>query len=115
MEISPDTSIALFRILQETLTNIMKHAKASQVKVDILNRADGVDLIVSDDGCGLKETDRQKPRSFGLRGIHERVAHLNGEVRISSMPGQGTTVAVHVPRMAVHQAADDELPQQALF
>lgn len=115
MEISPDTSIALFRILQETLTNIMKHAKASQVKVDILNRADGVDLIVSDDGCGLKESDRQKPRSFGLRGIHERVAHLNGEVRISSIPGQGTTVAVHVPHAAAHPATDDELPQQALF
>ena len=115
MEISPDTSIALFRIFQETLTNIMKHAKAGQVKVDICNRADGVDLVVSDDGIGLKETDRLKPRSFGLRGIQERVAHLNGEVNISSIPGQGTTVAVHVPHTTVHPATEDELPQQTLF
>lgn len=114
MEISPDASIALFRILQETLTNIMKHAKASQVTVDIANRKEGVDLVISDNGVGLKEVDRQKPRSFGLRGIQERVAHFNGKVLISSKPGKGTTVEVHVPHASV-SANNDVLSQQTLF
>jgi signal transduction histidine kinase len=115
MEISPDASIALFRILQETLTNIMKHAKASEVTVDIANRKEGVDLVISDNGCGLKEVDRQKPRSFGLRGIQERVAHFNGKVLISSKPGKGTTVQVHVPHSSAQSASNDALSQQTLF
>ena len=114
-EISPDASIALFRIFQETLTNIMKHAKASEVTVDIANRREGVDLVISDNGCGLKEVDRQKPRSFGLRGIQERVAHFNGKVLISSKPGKGTKVEVHIPHTAVQSASDETLPQRTLF
>jgi signal transduction histidine kinase len=113
-EIDPDASIALFRIFQETLTNIMKHAKASEVTVDIANRKEGVDMVISDNGCGFKEVDRQKPRSFGLRGIQERVAHFNGKVLISSKPGKGTTVQVHVPHTSA-SARNDALSQQTLF
>lgn len=115
VEISPDASIALFRIFQETLTNIMKHAKASEVSVDIANRKGGVDLVISDNGVGLKEVDRLKPRSFGLRGIQERVAHFNGEVKISSAPGKGTTVAVHIPHASAQPAGAAALSQQTLF
>jgi signal transduction histidine kinase len=115
IEISPDASIALFRIFQETLTNIMKHAKASEVTVDIANRKKGVDLIISDNGCGLKEVDRQKPRSFGLRGIQERVAHFNGKVLISSKPGKGTKIEVHIPHTLSQSANNDALPQRTLF
>jgi len=114
----PDThAITLFRIFQESLNNIMKHAKASHVTVDIHNRADGVDLIVSDNGCGFNEADRLKPRSFGLRGIQERVVHFNGSVIISSAPGQGTTVTVHLPHASADPAANGALPQpqQPLF
>lgn len=114
ISLDPDTSIALFRIFQEALNNIIKHAQASQVKVDIYNRANGVDLIVSDNGRGLTESDRSKPRSFGLRGIRERVAHFGGDVRISGTPGHGTTVAVHIPRAAARTAASDALHQQVL-
>ncbi len=115
VEISPDASIALFRIFQETLTNIMKHAKASEVTVDIANRKEGVDLVISDNGCGFKEVDRQKPRSFGLRGIQERVAHFNGKVLISSKPGRGTTVDVHIPHASPLPASNDMMPQRTLF
>jgi two-component system, NarL family, sensor histidine kinase UhpB len=93
----PDVSIALFRIFQEALTNIMKHAQASQVKASLFNRADGVHLTISDNGRGLTQTDRDKPRSFGLRGIQERVTHFGGLVQISGAPGRGTTVTVHIP------------------
>ena len=113
VEIGPDASIALFRIFQEALTNIMKHAKASEVTVDIVNRKEGVDLVIADNGVGLKEVDRQKPRSFGLRGIQERVAHFNGKVEIRSKPGKGTTISVHVPHPSVQPAPT--LSQQALF
>jgi len=114
----PDThAITLFRIFQESLNNIMKHAQASQVTVDIHNRTNGVDLIISDNGRGFSESDHLKPRSFGLRGIQERVAHFNGSVKISSVPGQGTTVAVHLPHTLADPAANDTLPQpqQPLF
>ena len=113
-EISPDASIALFRIFQEALTNIIKHAKASEVTIDIANRKEGLDLVISDNGCGLKEVDRQKPRSFGLRGIQERVAHFNGKVLISSQPGKGTTIQVHVPHSSA-SSGNDALSQQTLF
>lgn len=114
----PDThAITLFRIFQESLNNIMKHAKASGVTVAIYNQANGVDLIVSDNGCGFSEADRLKPRSFGLRGIQERVAHFNGHVKISSTPGQGTTVAVHLPHTQAGQEANGtpQQSQQPLF
>jgi signal transduction histidine kinase/CheY-like chemotaxis protein len=115
VEIGPEASIALFRIFQETLTNIMKHAKASEVTVEIANRKNGVDLVISDNGCGLKEVDRQKPRSFGLRGIQERVAHFNGKVVISSKPGKGTKIEVHIPHHSAQLGSSDSLPQGTLF
>ncbi len=115
--IAPDRAIALFRIFQEALTNITKHAQASQVKVAIYNQAACINLIISDNGRGYTEADRRKPRSFGLRGIQERVAHFGGKVQISSTPGQGVTVAVYIPRTPEHAAADCALPQpqQTLF
>jgi len=112
--VSPNIAITLFRIFQEALNNIMKHAQASKVRVMIHNRINSVDLTVSDNGCGLREPDRLKPRSFGLRGIQERVARFGGEVSISSKPGKGTTIAVSIP----HAAAETEIkqaPQQTLF
>lgn len=112
--VSPNISITLFRIFQEALNNIMKHAQASEVKISIHNQANKITLTVSDNGRGLNEPDRHKPRSFGLRGIQERVARFDGEVLISSKPGQGTTIAVSIP----HAAAENEVKpasQQTLF
>ena len=102
---APDIAIALFRIFQESLNNITKHARASKVTVDVINRPECINLVVSDNGCGCTEADRRKPHSFGLRGIQERIAHFGGEVRIVSAPGRGTTVAVCVPRQR-QQAAE---------
>ena len=112
--VPPNIAITLFRIFQEALNNIMKHAQATKVRVLIHNRIHSVELTVSDNGCGLSEPDRLKPRSFGLRGIQERVARFGGEVRISGKPGQGTTIAVSIPQAAL----DTEIaqaPQQSLF
>ncbi len=92
----------------------MKHAQATKVRVLIHNRIHSVELTVIDNGCGLSEPDRLKPRSFGLRGIQERVARFGGEVRISSKPGQGTTIAVSIPQTAI-EAEIPQAPQQSLF
>lgn len=97
MELHPDVSIALFRIFQESLTNIMKHSQASEVRVVIRNSQERIDLTIRDNGRGFSQEARAKPRSFGLRGIQERVVHFGGEVNISSAPGQGVTVAVSIP------------------
>jgi signal transduction histidine kinase len=113
--VPPDISIALFRILQEALANIIKHAAAAEVAVNIHNRKEGVVLSVQDNGRGLTEADRAKPRSFGLRGIRERVEYFGGDVRIDSPAGQGTKVSVFIPHANGNIATDDLLAQQKLF
>ncbi|MFZ2161881.1 MAG: ATP-binding protein [Sideroxyarcus sp.] len=113
--VPPDISIALFRILQEALANIIKHASASEVAVNIHNRKEGVVLTVQDNGRGIAEADRAKPRSFGLRGIRERVEYFGGDVRIDSIPGEGTKVSVFIPHAHGNIATDELLAQQNLF
>ncbi|MDO9011567.1 MAG: histidine kinase [Gallionella sp.] len=105
-DISDEQSITLFRVFQETLNNIMKHAAAQQVQVKIdinkactnlINGDKCIELVVSDDGQGFDESAPSKPRSFGLRGIQERIGQLGGKVTISSKPGAGTEIAVRLP------------------
>jgi signal transduction histidine kinase len=117
IDLHPDASIALFRIFQESLTNIMKHAQASEVKILIQNSPQSIELTISDNGRGFSQDARLKPRSFGLRGIQERVAHFGGQVSFSSAPGQGTTVSVNVPHIPLDSPLGDTLaqPQQPLF
>jgi two-component system sensor histidine kinase UhpB len=110
----PEThSISLFRILQETLNNILKHAKAKNVQVEIVKGEDHIELIISDDGVGFGDNARNKPRSFGLRGIHERVEHLGGSVKIASTLGKGTQIAIFIPLEAENTTS--QTAQQALF
>jgi signal transduction histidine kinase/CheY-like chemotaxis protein len=116
-EISLDgeISIALFRIFQETLTNIAKHAGASQVEVMLDAGADRVNLVVSDNGRGLADADLSKPNTFGIRGMQERAINLGGEASVSGSRA-GTTVMVSVPRSipaATQNPVDDE--QMRLF
>lgn len=95
----PEVEVTLYRIVQEALTNVVKHAKASRVSI-LLNRQEGaVTAIVEDDGRGFDPDD---PKSvpggrLGLLGMRERAAQLNGSVTIESVVGQGTTVLVRIP------------------
>jgi signal transduction histidine kinase len=97
LDIEPDTATALFSILRETLTNIAKHAKATQVKIHLEATDDGVELTVADNGKGIEAADRLKPTSFGLRGMEERAAQLGGTVDVSPLRPTGTCIAVTVP------------------
>jgi PAS domain S-box-containing protein len=88
---------ALFRIMQESLTNVARHARASRVSVRLERAGDDTVLTVIDNGVGLDRSVRPNPRSFGLRGINERVMLLGGELRIDSRPGGGTTLVARIP------------------
>jgi signal transduction histidine kinase len=92
---------ALFRILQESLTNVVRHAHATRVWVDLSLDAGWLSLTVSDDGCGLPPGGYQKAGSFGLVGIEERVVILGGTCTVSNRPGGGTTVTVSAPVVEV--------------
>jgi PAS domain S-box-containing protein len=90
-------STALFRIFQETLTNVVRHADATRVEIVLREKDGGVELTVTDNGKGITEQEIADPKSFGLMGIKERVYSLGGIVTISGSKDKGTTVRVSVP------------------
>jgi PAS domain S-box-containing protein len=87
----------IFRVLQESLTNIAKHAHASHVEVTLSKDGEGLTLLVRDDGKGFTPQGPRKPNSFGLVGLRERAYLLGGEVTIESAPGRGTIVEMRLP------------------
>jgi len=88
---------AFFRILQESLSNIVRHAQASRVRVALRSSNHSLSMTVSDDGIGIGILAARKAGSFGLVGIEERISILNGTFSIDSNVGEGTTVSVSVP------------------
>ena len=96
-DIAEPHATTLFRVLQESLTNIAKHAQAQHVAV-MLGRRDGqLVLTVRDDGTGFDAEGPRKPASYGILGLHERAYLLGGDVTIDSAPGRGTIVEMHLP------------------
>jgi PAS domain S-box-containing protein len=95
LSLDGDTATAFFRIFQECLTNVMRHAQAGTVRV-ALNEQDGdLVLVVADDGKGLRESDLSG--SLGFLGMKERAQVCGGNLEVSSSPGNGTTVTLRVP------------------
>lgn len=95
---------AVFRILQESLSNIGRHARASLVHVELFIKDGRLDMTIRDNGVGMYPGDRRKAHHFGLIGMQERVAILGGELEIQSMPGQGTVLIMSLPvKMASSQ------------
>jgi len=95
----------VYRVLQESLSNIARHAQASQVSVAIARAADRLNLTVQDNGVGLHEQVQAVGRagsSFGLRGIAERVTEAGGRFDVASAPGQGTALTMSFPVHAAH-------------
>src|SRR5436190_1583849 len=87
---------ALYRIVQESLTNVVKHARAARVSVVLTRKDDSVSVVVEDDGVGF-EPGRVADGGLGLLGMEERVALLGGRVAVESRPGAGTTFVAEVP------------------
>jgi signal transduction histidine kinase len=97
LQLSPELSIAIYRIVQEALTNVTKYAKANSVQVQLDRDGPRWHLRVHDDGVGLDIAKQHHPTSHGLISIRERVRALGGELRISGGPGMGTTIDAWFP------------------
>jgi two-component system CheB/CheR fusion protein len=107
----PAIETTLYRLAQEALTNVLKHAQAASVSLIIERRTEAVHMIVEDDGAGfdVAAARRSAPaeRRLGLVGMDERVAQLGGTLTIESAPGSGTTVFVRIPLAAAEPGGDD--------
>ncbi|WP_305825055.1 CHASE domain-containing protein [Massilia brevitalea] len=97
LHVSDRCATTLFRILQESLTNVSRHARATSVRVELALDEESITMTVSDNGIGLHKGGGQKPGSFGLVGIEERVRILGGKCLITGRPNAGTTVHVAIP------------------
>jgi signal transduction histidine kinase len=97
VDVSKRQGTAIFRIIQEALTNVAKHAEASQVCI-AMRRSRGQWMIkITDDGVGLTGAHQNKKNSFGLIGMHERASNLGGLLSISGRPGEGTCLNLRIP------------------
>ena len=96
IDLSLDHATALFRIFQEALTNIAKHARARQVTVRLQAIKRQICLTIADNGVGIVPADRMKPQSFGLRGMSERAMALGGTMALADSPNGGTTVTIKI-------------------
>jgi len=97
LDLTKDQSTAIFRIFQETLTNIMRHSGATEVDIRLEMNEDTLILEVADNGRGITETEISNSQSFGLLGIRERLYPWNGQVDFIGHPNKGTRVIVRVP------------------
>ena len=95
--LSPDISIALYRVAQEAFTNIRKHSQASKVLVRLRYEDEIVELFMLDNGCGTSQNGSEKPEGFGLIGLRERVELLNGQVSYGPTDQEGYRIVVSVP------------------
>lgn len=105
LNLIPEASIAIFRIVQESLTNIIKHAQATNVEVSIQTQAESLVITVRDDGVGLSDERREALRSHGLAAMRHRATALGGELRISRPPARGTQVEVLLPLARITAAS----------
>lgn len=97
LELAEPYATGVFRIVQESLANVAKHARATRVEVEVEPRGDHILLRVQDDGIGFRTNAPRQPQSLGLVGLRERAQLLRGEVRVESTPGAGTRVEARIP------------------
>lgn len=95
--LDPQTEVAAYRIVQEALTNIARHAAAEHCWVRLIRRVSTLTVEVEDDGAGFDPASGRNGQGFGLIGIRERTAHLGGTFDVRSAPGRGTRVIVELP------------------
>ncbi len=104
MVLGPEQSTALFRILQEVLTNVVRHAQATKVHIKLEQSGEQVSLQVQDDGRGISGVEQSGPKAFGLLGMRLRAQQQGGSFDIQGTPGMGTTVTVSIP---LYRVTDD--------
>jgi len=95
--IAPETSLSLFRIMQESLTNIARHSKATRVEIELKSTGESINFRISDNGIGITETGLKSKKSFGLIGMKERADSLGGTFDIYCENGYGTVIKLIFP------------------
>lgn len=96
-KLTPNINTTVFRIFQETLNNIVKHAKATSITANLYEKNNALIFEIMDNGIGISDERKNNKTSFGLLGMKERAAMLNGDIRISKMPIKGTSVNLKIP------------------
>jgi PAS domain S-box-containing protein len=97
LSLDPDRATVVFRIFQEALTNVIRHAKASHVDVQVIQDGEVIVLVVRDNGKGISAGQQAHRNALGLLGMRERAELWGGEVRVTGQAGRGTTVTVRMP------------------
>ena len=95
--LDPERSTGVFRVFQELLTNVARHAQATHVTVALSRTAAEVTLEVHDNGRGIRAEELSHPRALGLLGMHERASLMGGRFRLRGEPGAGTTATLTIP------------------
>ena len=94
--LAPETETVLYRIVQESLTNIVKHAAAGHVSITLVRKGASAVVVVEDDGSGF-DPEEIRAGALGIAGMQERVALVGGRLTLESSPGAGTTLVAEVP------------------
>jgi PAS domain S-box-containing protein len=102
LDIDPERSTMLFRVVQEALTNVVRHAEAARVEIRVARQGAAIAIEVEDDGKGIVPDRLLNKESFGVLGMHERAAYFGAELKITGAPAQGTLVALTLPLGSAH-------------
>jgi signal transduction histidine kinase len=89
--------IAIFRIVQELATNIIKHSHATEATISLTHHDDNINIIIEDNGIGFSEGSKKIPDGMGLDSIQKKIAQMGGRFEIDSTPGNGTTIIIDLP------------------
>ncbi len=115
VDLGLEANIAIFRIFQEALTNIARHADATQVAIMVKQSPHQFTLTVKDNGQGIKKSQLNSTKSLGLIGIQERARALGGSAAVKSRPGQGTTITLQLPLSPTADDLDASAPLTAML
>jgi PAS domain S-box-containing protein len=105
--LGPEIGTAIFRLVQEALTNVLRHSRATQARVLLRQENNSLSISVTDDGIGISQEAREKSTSFGIIGMRERVVELGGYISVRGEAGMGTSVAIDLPLAPKAGARDD--------
>jgi two-component system NarL family sensor kinase len=95
--LDPVIETAIYRVVQESLHNVAKHAQAQNVDIQMERKGETLRLVIEDDGVGIRAVSNPLRPSFGMAGMQERVSTLGGQMKVTSSKGEGTKISVTVP------------------
>ena len=104
-DLSPDVSLCLYRIIQESLRNVVRHSQTAAARVELAGESDALRLTITDEGQGFDVDEARRTGGLGLLSMHERMRLLHGTIAVRSRPGHGASVEASVPLLRTHVTA----------